>query len=158
MHPKQDFLKYWRVIRYYVKAKYGLTTPDLEMLLFLYSERYFKRAKFYEYSTIMSWDKLRFDRLRTQEWIVVFRKPNRRAGEGAVYCLSHKAKGVIKSIYQKLLANDEISLDIKRNPMAKTIPKHEGNFAERTYANRAYRAMIKKMNAEYREMRGLEKL
>ena len=33
-----DCLKYWRVIRYFVKRKHGLTTCDLEMLLFLYSE------------------------------------------------------------------------------------------------------------------------
>ena len=33
--PDHDFMKYWRVIRYWVKAKYGLGTPDLEMLLFL---------------------------------------------------------------------------------------------------------------------------
>ena len=35
--PTHDYLKYWRIIRYWVKATYGLTTPDLEMLLFLYS-------------------------------------------------------------------------------------------------------------------------
>ncbi len=28
-----DCLKYWRVIRYFIKQKYGLTTPDLDMLL-----------------------------------------------------------------------------------------------------------------------------
>ena len=26
--PTHDYLKYWRVIRYWVKAKYGLSTPD----------------------------------------------------------------------------------------------------------------------------------
>ena len=36
-----DCLKYWRVIRYFVKQKYGLTTGDLDMLLFLYSEDIF---------------------------------------------------------------------------------------------------------------------
>ena len=36
-----NYLKYWRIIRYWVKAKYNLTTPDIEMILFLYSEDYF---------------------------------------------------------------------------------------------------------------------
>ena len=42
---KNDYLKYWRVIRYFVKAKYGLSTADLEVLLFLYSEKYFGKGK-----------------------------------------------------------------------------------------------------------------
>ena len=41
-----DYLKYWKVIRQYVKVKYELTQSDLDMLLFLYSEKYFDRAKF----------------------------------------------------------------------------------------------------------------
>ena len=38
-----DYLKYWRVIRYYVKAKYSISTGELDMLLFLYSEDYFSK-------------------------------------------------------------------------------------------------------------------
>ena len=40
-----DCLKYWRVIRYFIKSKYGLTTGDLDMLLFLYSEEIFSKEK-----------------------------------------------------------------------------------------------------------------
>ena len=43
-----DYLKYWRVIRYYVKAKYNISTGELDMLLFLYSEDYFSKDKFKE--------------------------------------------------------------------------------------------------------------
>ena len=44
--PTNNYLKYWRVVRYWAKAKYGLTTPDLDMLFFLYSEEYFNKTKF----------------------------------------------------------------------------------------------------------------
>ena len=37
----RDYMKYWRVIRYFVKRKYGLNTEELDMLFFLYSEEYF---------------------------------------------------------------------------------------------------------------------
>ena len=37
VEPKHDWLKYWRVVRYWVSESYGLSYPDLEMLLFLYS-------------------------------------------------------------------------------------------------------------------------
>jgi len=49
-----DYLKYWRVIRYWVKAKYNIGTPELELLLFLYSEQMFTKSRFQEFETIMS--------------------------------------------------------------------------------------------------------
>ena len=33
--PTHDYLKYWRVVRFWVKATHGISTPDLEMMLFL---------------------------------------------------------------------------------------------------------------------------
>ena len=33
-----NFLKYWRVVRYWVKKKYGLSQGELEVLLYLYDE------------------------------------------------------------------------------------------------------------------------
>ena len=29
--PTHDYLKFWRVIRYFIKAKYGLTASDLDI-------------------------------------------------------------------------------------------------------------------------------
>jgi hypothetical protein len=58
-----NYLKYWRVVRYFINAKYGISQPDLEMLLFLYDEPYFTRAKFKEFDKVFSWDKDRFNRL-----------------------------------------------------------------------------------------------
>ena len=142
--PKQDFLKYWRIVRYYVKEKYKLSTPDLEMLLFLYSERYFKKGDFTEYEQIMSWDRYRWDRLRREGWIIKFRPHKRSTGEGAVYCLSHYAKGIIKGVYQKLLGGDTFSVDVKRNPMGKQDTK---------YMNKVYRNYMKKINEEYKAMK-----
>ena len=73
MHS-QDYLKYWRVVRYFIKKKYNLTTSDLEMLLFLKSEGRFSKENFQEFNELLSWDKSRFERLRQQGWIEVFRK------------------------------------------------------------------------------------
>ena len=50
--PTHNYLKYWRVIRYWAKAKYGLTTPDLDMMFFLYSEDYFNKTKFKDFEQI----------------------------------------------------------------------------------------------------------
>jgi hypothetical protein len=64
-----DYLKYWRVIRQYIKIKYNLTQSDLDILLFLKSESYFSKDKFLEFDEILSWDKQRFEKLRQQGWI-----------------------------------------------------------------------------------------
>ena len=81
--PKQDFMKYWRVIRYWAKVKYNVSTPDIEMMFFLYSEDIFSKKKFEEFERVMSWDTKRFDRLVKEEWIVVWRK--RKGRQATLY-------------------------------------------------------------------------
>jgi hypothetical protein len=140
--PNQDFLKYWRVVRYYIKAKYDLTACDLDMLLFLYSEKYFNQTDFEEYEEIMTWDRDRMKRLREKGWIIVFRRRTRKSG--AVYALSHKARGVIKSIYQKLLGAIDFSTDVRRTPLG---------MDEIKYTSKVYRNTMKKINEEYKQLR-----
>jgi len=95
-----DYLKYWRVIRYWVKAKYNIGTPELELLLFLYSEQMFTKSRFQEFETIMSWDTKRFNNLLRDGWLQVFR---RRAGKNAtLYELSYKGKSLVRTVYRKL--------------------------------------------------------
>ena len=114
--PDNDFLKYWRVIRYWVKAKYDLGTPELEMLLFLYSEQIFNKSQFKEYEELMYWDVNRFNKLLKQEWIHVWRK--RSGNETTLYELTYKAKRVINTIYKKL-NGEEISESPVSNPLFK---------------------------------------
>ena len=44
-----DYLKYWKVIRYFVKAKYNITQAELDMLLFPRTEKYFSKDRFKDY-------------------------------------------------------------------------------------------------------------
>ena len=85
-----DYLKYWRVIRYWVKAKYNVGTPDIEMLLFLYSEGVFNKSKFKEFEQCMSWDEPRFHKLLKDGWLQVFRK--KTGSQTTLYRLSHKPR------------------------------------------------------------------
>ena len=131
---KADYLKYWRVIRYYVKSKYNLTQADLDILLFLYSEKYFTRAQFKEFDNLLSWDKKRFDSLLARGWIETFRKNIGR--QRAIYCLGYPATRMIQSIYNKL-NGEEIPELTSDSPMFRK------NVA---YSDKVYRNMIKKMN------------
>lgn len=133
-----DCLKYWKVIRQYVKARYELNQSDLDMLLFLYSEGYFGKDRFKEFAELVSWDRDRFERLRQNGWIENFRAGRR--GVKGLYCLSFKAKRMINSIYKKL-SGEEIPMTAENNPMFKKKVK---------YSDKVYRNMITRMNQETR--------
>ena len=136
-----DFLKYWRVIRQYVKIKYGLTQSDLDILLFLKSEGYFSKDKFKEFDKILSWEEHRFDRLLRDGWVEVFRK--RKGKRKGLYNLSYKSQRVLTSIYKKL-NGEELPTSSSQNPM----------FLKNTsYSNKMYRQAIENMNDFIRQQR-----
>ena len=138
-----DCLKYWRVIRYFIKSKYGLTTPDLDMLLFLYSEDVFTKKKFKEFNELLPWDKNRFERLLCDGWIEVFRK--RRMKHKTLYGVTFKTQRVISSVYKKL-SGEEIPTSLNNNPIfAKNVK----------YSDKAYRKMILEMNHLRRQQQRL---
>jgi hypothetical protein len=143
---KHDYLKYWRVIRNFVKAKYGIRQAELDTLLFLYSEQYFDKNKFAEFNNLLSWDVKRFDKLLKDGWLETFRRNhgNRRS----VYQLSYKSKRLIDMIYKKL-EGEEIPADSSSNPM----------FLKNVrYTDKVYRNMIMDMNKYTKEQRKNEKL
>ena len=138
---QSDYLKYWRVIRYFIKAKYGITTADLDMILFLNSEIYFGKDKFQEFNNLLSWDEGRFKRLLRDGWIEVFRK--REGVHKTLYSLSYKTKRVVNSIYKKL-NGEEIPTSQTSNPMfAKNV----------SYSDKIYRNMIIEMNKFIKQQR-----
>lgn len=136
-----DYLKFWRVIRYFYKIKYGLNQADLDMLLFLYSESYFSKDKFIEFDELLSWDEHRFDRLLRDGWIQVFRK--RMGARKALYDISYKGTRMVTEIYKKL-NGEEIPVSLSHNPMFKK---------NVSYADKVYRNMIIEMNTTIRQSR-----
>ncbi len=141
--PPQDYMKYWRVVRYYVKSKYKLTTADLDMLLFLFSEQYFNKSKFKEFNELTSWDRNRFYRLLKEGWIVKFRE--RKGKEATLYEISYKGKRMVQSVYDKL-NGDGISENRSVNPMFLKNVKYE---------DKVYRNFIKKINETTRQQQRL---
>lgn len=145
MKPKRknDYLKYHRVIAHYIKVKYNIGQADLDMLLFLYSEDKFNKDKFLEFNQVMPWDNARFEKLKKNGWIEVFRShfKNRRA----LYEISYKGKNLVATFYKKL-NGEEIVESPRSNPLFK---KNIG------YSDRRYRNMIVEMNKFIRQQRHL---
>lgn len=138
---ESDYLKYWRVVRQFIKSKHGLSQSDLDILLFLKSEEYFSKDKFKEFDDLISWERNRFERLRQEGWIEVFRK--RMGKRKALYELSQKAKRVTTSIY-KYLNGKEIPISNDGNPMF---------LRNISYTDKVYRNFIIKMNAFIKQQR-----
>ena len=137
----QDYMKYWRVIRYWAKAKYKIGTPDIDMLFFLYSEQIFNKTKFKEFEQCMSWDEPRFHRLLKAGGIHVWRK---RAGKHAtLYELSYKGKRLVDTMYKKL-NGEEIGETANINPLF----RHDASYMDKVYRN-----MIIEMNDFIRQQR-----
>jgi hypothetical protein len=136
-----DFLKYWRVIRQYVKVKHGLTQSDLDVLFFLYSEKYFSKDKFEEFDLILSWEEGRFKRLKAAGWIESFRAYNTHTNTRAIYQLSLKAKRLVGSVY-KMLKGEQMPTTPEANPLFKS---------NAGYMNKRYRRAVTQMNAELRQ-------
>lgn len=138
-----DYLKYWRVIRQFIKVKHGLCQADLDMILFLYSEKYFDRDKFEDFHSLLGWDKCRFNRLIKAGWIEVFRTGMNPGGRRVIYKLSSKSITTVKLIYNKL-SGEEIPTSQAQNKM----------FARNvSYTDKVYRNMIKEMNAFIKQQR-----
>lgn len=138
--PNADYLKYWKVVKQWARAKYDLGTADIEMMLFLYSEGLFTKFEFEEFNEIMSWDKNRFHKMLKDEWIIKWRE--RKGRESTLYELGFKGKRVCASIYKKLNKEEVISEDRRNNPIFNKSTK---------YSNKVYRKMIKKMNQEIKD-------
>jgi len=136
-----NYLKYWRVIRYFVKAKYKLTQADLDILIFLYDESYFSKDKFSEFDELLSWNVNRFDNLLRDGWIEVFRKNTHK--QKALYQLSYKTTRLIVSIYKKL-EGEEIPESPSSNPVF---------LRNVSYTDKVYRNMIIEMNNFIRQQR-----
>jgi len=144
---QDDYLKYWKVIRQFTKIKYEVSQADLDMLMFLYSEKYFDKYKFEEYEKIFSWDRLRFDSLKRRGWIELFRSGEKKRSlkrTKPIYQLTNKAISMIESIYRKL-SGEEIPVSPSNNNkiFAKNV----------SYLDNVYKDMILKMNTVIKEKR-----
>jgi hypothetical protein len=140
--PRHDFLKYLRVVRYWVAKNYDLTYPELEMLLFLYSETLFSDRDIKKFQRIMNWDANRFNKLIEDDWIVLWRENTKT--EKALYNVSFKGKKLMAEVYKRLNMEKEITTDPRQN---KVFSKDAG------YMDRGYQKMIKEMNEAVKRAR-----
>ena len=103
-----NLLKYYRIIRKWACKTYNLKDADIELLIYLDCKVHFTRNDFIEGVYTYSWDKNRWERLRREGWIDVFKERNRTTSKFAIYKTSFKCQNLIKRIYRIMLAQEDL--------------------------------------------------
>ena len=102
-----NLLKYYRLTRKWVCKTYRLTDADLELLIYLDCKGRFTRNEFIEGVYTYSWDKHRWERLKREGWIEVWRHRNRTTIKYSIFKTSFKCSQVISRIYRILLGEED---------------------------------------------------
>jgi hypothetical protein len=105
-----NLLKYYRLIRKWACKTYGLNDADLELLIYLDCKKHFTRDDFINGTNTYSWDKNRWERLRRDGWIEVWRHRNRTTIKYSVFKLSLKATRLITRMYKIMLGEEDIPI------------------------------------------------
>ena len=103
-----QLFKYYRLVRKWACKTYNLTDADLELLIYLDCKERFTRKEFIDGAYTMSWDKQRWERLRSQGWIEVWRHRNRTSIKYSIFKTSFKCSQLISRIYRILLGQEDI--------------------------------------------------
>ena len=103
-----NLLKYYRLIRKWACKTYKLKDADLELLIYLDCKSRFTRNEFIEGSYTYSWDKDRWERLRREGWIEVWRQRNRTTIKYSIYKTSFKCSQLISRIYRIMLGQEDL--------------------------------------------------
>lgn len=140
-----DYLKYHRIVMAWARKNYNVSTIELEMMFFLYTEDIFTKTKFKEYSNIMPMDRRKLERMIRQGWIRKWRSEQDK--RYALYELTFQAKKLVNSIYRKMNGEENISESPRSNSiMLRT------NTRDRIYSI-AIKAMNKKITEDAKDRR-----
>jgi len=110
---EMNLFKYYRLVRKWACKTYDIKDADLELLFYLDCKKHFTRNDFIEGVYTYSWDKARWERLRSDGWIDVWSQRNRTTKKFTVYTTSFKCKNLINRIYRILLAEEDLPTSIR---------------------------------------------
>jgi len=105
-----NLFKYYRLVRKWASKTYDILDADLELLIYLDCKDHFTRNDFIEGTYTFSWDKARWERLRTDGWIDVWRHRNRTTIKYSVFKTSYKAKRLITRMYNIMLGEEDMPI------------------------------------------------
>ena len=129
-----NIFKHYRLVRKWACKTYGLKDADLELLIYFDCIGRFTRNDYINGVYTMSWDKARWERLRNEGGIYVWRHRNRTTIKYSIFQTSFKCKRIITRIYNILLGYEDI-------------PTSEQNvfYKNKTYTDKVFNKAIEDM-------------
>ena len=100
--------KYYRLVRKWACKTYNILDADLELLIYLDCMGRFTRNDFINGTYTYSWDKARWERLRSNGWIDVWRHRNRTTIKYSVFKPSYRCKQLINRMYRVMLGQEDL--------------------------------------------------
>jgi|TARA_R100000482_G_scaffold4005_1_gene1428 hypothetical protein len=131
-----QIFKYYRLVRKWACKTYNLKDADLELLIYLDCKDRFTRKDFMDGTYTYSWDKGRWERLRREGWIDVWRQRNRTSIKYSIYKTSYKCRQLISRIYRILLSEEDLPTS------SRGVFYKNKNYSDKVY-NKAIDDMIK---------------
>ena len=129
---------HFRTVKRWAAAMYGLTYYEIELMMSLHSKKRFYNTGFKDSCISMTWDRKRFQRLKRDGWIDVYRHYNKSKGEKTVYKVTRKTNDMVNRICRILLGEEQI-------PFTKRTPYHKNE----SYTDKSMQTAIQKMNDDY---------
>ena len=129
-----NIFKHYSLVRKWACKTYELKDADLELLIYFDCIGRFTRNDYINGVYTMSWDKARWERLRNEGWIDVWRHRNRTTIKYSIFQTSFKCKRMITRIYNILLGYEDI-------------PTSEQNvfYKNKTYTDKVFNKAIEDM-------------
>jgi len=109
---KYNYLKYWRLVKYWAQVEMRLMETDVYMLLYIYAERPFTMTYFKTYDSTFARQNSRFDRFLREGYIVKFRQNYKTYG--TLYTISFKGKKICDDIYKILEGKKHVQVGGKQ--------------------------------------------
>lgn len=108
-----EHLKFIGLTFRWAQVQYEIQRADLELLFYLYPERFFTIKDFEEGRHHHSWDKKKHQRLNKNGWFKKVYEGNRRLGEHDKYALSKKAQLMIRRLCRILDGQEEFPMSTR---------------------------------------------
>lgn len=143
--PEHTFLKYFRLVRAWLRITCKITLSDFEMLCYLHSFVLFTDKHISEFQEIMSFNKKKRKELLDRGLIVYYRKP--QPGNVAIYELSAHSKTMMEKTYKRMLGLEPVEDFVTENQLRN---KSRSRFSLRQYT-RAARRMQKDLQ-DYKDV------
>jgi hypothetical protein len=107
---EMGLFKYYRLVRKWACKTFDILDADLELLIYLDCIDRFTRNDFINGTYTYAWDKKRWDRLRQDGWIDVWRHRNKTTIKYSVFKVSPKGKRLITRMYNIMLGEEDIPI------------------------------------------------